>query len=60
MLERQNRQLVAGVQELYRRKQSKEGCIGPQSDNLDDGIPAIHQILEALGDWRILLNAGLS
>lgn len=29
--------------------QSKEGWIGPQLDNLDHGMPATHQTLEALG-----------
>ncbi len=47
MIDRQNKQLVAGIQELYRRMQSKGGGIGPQLDN--HGMPGTHQILEALG-----------
>lgn len=49
MIERQNQHLVAGVQELYQRLQSNDGWIGPRLGNLDDGKPATHQILEALG-----------
>ena len=49
MIERQNQHLVAGVRELYQRLQNNDGWIGPQLGNLDEGRPATHQILEALG-----------
>lgn len=49
MIERQNHHLVAGVRELYQRLQNNDGWIGPQPGDLDDGRPATHQILEALG-----------
>jgi len=55
MIERQNTRLVAGVQELYRRIQSKEGWTGPQLDNVDQGKPVTHQALGVLqknGEWN--------
>lgn len=49
MLERQHAQLIAGVQELYRRTQSSGGWAGPrlEAENIDQ--PLTHRILEALG-----------
>lgn len=49
MLERQHAQLIAGLQELYRRTQSGGGWTGPrlEVENIDQ--PLTHKILEALG-----------
>lgn len=49
MLEDQTSQLVAGLQELYRRCESKQGWAGPRIRRTARGNPAIHDILELLG-----------
>ena len=49
MLERQQKQLVAGLQELYRRTQSGLGWDGPPLKETGHGTPLTHDILERLG-----------
>jgi len=49
MLARQHTQLIAGLQELYRRTQTGEGWVGPLPDPVNYGQPLTHKILEALG-----------
>ena len=49
MLEQQQRQLVAGIQELYKRTQSGLGWTGPSLKDTQDGNPLTHDILYALG-----------
>lgn len=49
MLERQHTQLIAGLQELYRRTQPGEGWVGPRPDSVNYGQPLTHKILEVLG-----------
>lgn len=49
MLESQQTQLVAGLQELYRRLQSGEGWTGPALRESSRGTPLTHDILERLG-----------
>ena len=49
MLERQHAQLIAGLQELYRRTQSGEGWTGATPEPVNYGQPLTHKILEALG-----------
>lgn len=49
MLEQQQAQLVAGLQELYRRTQSGEGWEGPPLKESSHGTPLTHDILERLG-----------
>ena len=56
MLERQHTQLIAGVQELYRRVQIGQGCQGEQLQVENYDQPLTHEILEGLGllqadDW---------
>lgn len=49
MLERQHAQLIAGLQELYRRIQNGDGWPGPRLEAGNHSQPLIHKILEALG-----------
>jgi hypothetical protein len=49
MLENQQAQLVAGLQELYKRTQSGQGWTGPALKDTSHGIPLTHDILEHLG-----------
>ena len=49
MLESQQGQLVAGLQELYRRLQSGEGWTGAPLKESTKGAPLTHEILERLG-----------
>lgn len=49
MLENQQTQLVAGLQELYRRLQNGEGWNGPALKESSRGAPLTHEILEHLG-----------
>lgn len=49
MLESQQTQLVAGLQELYRRLQSGEGWVGSPLKESTRGTPLTHDILERLG-----------
>ncbi|KAI9852552.1 MAG: hypothetical protein M1838_000420 [Thelocarpon superellum] len=49
MLEQQQAQLVAGVQELYRRTQDGTGWTGPPLPASDSGHPLTHALLERLG-----------
>ena len=49
MLENQHSQLVAGLQELYKRIQSGQGWTGPPLKETSHGMPLTHDILEHLG-----------
>ncbi|RMZ85333.1 hypothetical protein DV737_g782, partial [Chaetothyriales sp. CBS 132003] len=49
MLETQQAQLVAGLQELYRRTQNGQGWTGPALKESSVGVPLTHDILERLG-----------
>ena len=49
MLEEQQAQLVAGLQELYRRLLHGHGWIGSPVEGTDEGTPLTHEILERLG-----------
>ncbi|KAK5082090.1 Fluconazole resistance protein 1 [Lithohypha guttulata] len=49
MLESQQAQLVAGIQELYRRLQVGEGWEGPRLKETAGGTPLTHEILDHLG-----------
>lgn len=49
MLENQQAQLVAGLQELYRRLQAGETWDGPVLKETSRGTPLTHEILEHLG-----------
>jgi hypothetical protein len=49
MLENQQAQLVAGLQELYKRSQTGEGWIGSPLKATSHGMPLTHDILERLG-----------
>ena len=49
MLERQHAQLIAGLQELYRRTQNGGGWTGPRLEVENLNQPLTHKILEALG-----------
>lgn len=49
MLENQQAQLVAGLQELYRRLRADEGWTGPVLRETSQGLPLTHEILENLG-----------
>jgi len=49
MLENQQAQLVQGLQELYRRAQTREGWIGSPLKETSQGVPLTHDILERLG-----------
>ncbi|KAI5287351.1 hypothetical protein KEM54_006050 [Ascosphaera aggregata] len=49
MLEQQQSQLVAGLQELYRRMREGKGWPGEPLQNLSNGHPLTHDILERLG-----------
>ena len=50
MLESQQAQLVAGLQELYKRTQNGQGWIGsPLTMDSGSGMPLTHDILERLG-----------
>lgn len=48
MLERQHTQLIAGVQELYKRLQTGEGWPGERLENANHNQPLTHKILERL------------
>lgn len=48
MLEHQQSQLVAGLQELYRKLQAGECWPGSPLENADGGYPLTHDILERL------------
>jgi hypothetical protein len=52
MLEQQQAQLVAGLQELYRRTQNGQGWEGPPLKESSHGTPLTHDILERLGSLR--------
>lgn len=52
MLEQQQAQLVAGLQELYRRTQNGQGWKGPPLKESSNGTPLTHDILERLGALR--------
>lgn len=52
MLERQHAQLIAGLQELYRRTQDGQGWRGTPLDLVNNGQPLTHQMLERLGVLR--------
>ena len=52
MLEQQQAQLVAGLQELYRRTQDGQGWEGPPLKESIHGTPLTHDILEKLGALR--------
>ncbi|KIW15054.1 hypothetical protein PV08_07841 [Exophiala spinifera] len=49
MLESQQAQLVAGLQELYKRVQNGQGWTGPALKETSNGTPLTHDILERLG-----------
>ncbi|EXJ89979.1 hypothetical protein A1O3_03046 [Capronia epimyces CBS 606.96] len=49
MLESQQAQLVAGLQELYKRTQNGQGWPGSALKETSHGIPLTHDILERLG-----------
>ena len=49
MLERQHSELIAGLQELYRRIQAGEPFPSPRLEPAYNGQPLTHKILEALG-----------
>ena len=49
MLEQQQSQLVAGLQELYGRIVRGQGWMGPRLDDGDVGPPRTHDILDRLG-----------
>jgi hypothetical protein len=52
MLENQQSQLVAGLQELYKRVQSGQGWTGSPLKETSHGGPLTHDILESLGALR--------
>jgi hypothetical protein len=52
MLEQQQAQLVAGLQEMYRRTQNGQGWEGPPLKESSHGTPLTHDILERLGSLR--------
>ncbi|KIW75101.1 hypothetical protein Z517_11872 [Fonsecaea pedrosoi CBS 271.37] len=49
MLESQQAQLVAGLQELYKRMQNGQGWTGAPLKESANGVPLTHDILERLG-----------
>lgn len=49
MLENQQAQLVAGLQELYKRTQNGQGWTGPPLKETSHGMPLTHDILDQLG-----------
>ncbi|KAI5302072.1 hypothetical protein KEM56_001066 [Ascosphaera pollenicola] len=49
MLEQQQSQLVAGLQELYRRTREGQGWPGEPLQDMPNGHPLTHDILERLG-----------
>ena len=49
MLERQKKQLSAGIQELYRRAQNCHSWTGPRLEVGDHNQPLTHKLLEVLG-----------
>jgi len=49
MLESQQAQLVAGLQELYKRTQNGQGWMGSPLKETSQGVPLTHDILERLG-----------
>ncbi|MCJ1277412.1 hypothetical protein MMC21_005225 [Puttea exsequens] len=49
MLERQQSQLIAGLQEPYRCELTGEGWTAPRPEPTNDGQPLTHKILEGLG-----------
>ena len=53
MLERQQSQLIAGVQELYKRLQNGETWTGQQLQHSNDGRHLTHKILEGLGVLQV-------
>ncbi|MCJ1453252.1 hypothetical protein MMC28_003598 [Mycoblastus sanguinarius] len=53
MLERQHVQLIAAVQELYRRVQTGQGWQGPRLEKVKYDRPLTHKILEELGVLQI-------
>lgn len=62
MLERQQSQLIAGIQELYRRTLNNKGWACTPSEMAIGAQPSTHQILEELGilsgGWDEQLNSG--
>lgn len=59
MLESQQTQLVAGLQELYRRLQRGEGWVGSPLKESTRGMPLTHDILERLGALKQDSKSGL-
>lgn len=59
MLESQQTQLVAGLQELYRRLQNGEGWVGSPLKESTRGTPLTHDILERLGALKVDNKAGI-
>lgn len=59
MLESQQSQLVAGLQELYRRLQTGEGWVGTPLKESTRGAPLTHDILERLGALKSDNKSGL-
>ncbi|EXJ94674.1 hypothetical protein A1O1_03071 [Capronia coronata CBS 617.96] len=53
MLESQQAQLVAGLQELYRRTQNGQGWPGSPLKETSHGMPLTHDILERLGVLKL-------
>lgn len=53
MLEQQQEQLVAGLQELYRRTQTGQGWEGAPLKESSHGTPLTHDILERLGALKL-------
>ena len=49
MLENQQTQLVAGLQELYKRTQNGQGWTGSPLKETSQGLPLTHDILDRLG-----------
>lgn len=53
MLEQQQAQLVAGLQDLYRRTQTGQGWEGSPLQESDRGTPLTHDILDRLGALKV-------
>lgn len=56
MLEQQQAQLVAGLQELYRRLQKRNGWEGAPLQESSHGFPLTHDLLESLGALKSSRN----
>lgn len=59
MLESQQTQLVAGLQELYRRLQNGDGWVGSPLKESARGVPLTHDILERLGALKSDNKSGI-